>query len=531
MNSRHHYLALGALLATATLAVVPEDAAAREGLQRRMPRTAAAQSRPQPRAMLAVIGLREQRVSIYDAKGARIIEAPVSTGVKGNETPAGIFSVVEKNIDHRSNLYGDASMPYMQRLTWTGVALHEGDLPGYPASHGCVRLPGSTARQLFTLTREGMRVVIAREGIAPAAIAGPSFFSRPATTPNLVSSAEKPVQIASVGPDTRYAMGDVSPRALAMRLAAAEQTEAEASRLKRDLAVAAARAKKSAWPTERVKRDAEKALAKLEAELAAAEKAIAAGAKKKQLAVAEKIKAAAPARIETARLRVEKARADAKAKAEAALEASSAAEAAAAAHTRAFEAMTEAKQNMAPVSVFISRKTQRIYVRKAFEPLWEAPLRIRDADKPIGTFVFTAHEPADGAHGLSWSVVSLYKNPTAIEPPSPPMRAQDRHQAVDLPVTNVKAAEAALTRFVVPPELAARISEIVLPGSSLIISDEPPSIETGRDTDFVIVMSGEPKGALKLTKPKPRPNPFDSGYRIPNSYPSSFPRSGGFWFN
>ena len=90
--------------------------------------------------IMAIVSLRNQRITVYDADGW-ILRAPVSSGQKGRETPAGIFSVIQKAEDHYSNLYDDAYMPHMQRITWSGIALHGGALPGYPASHGCVRLP------------------------------------------------------------------------------------------------------------------------------------------------------------------------------------------------------------------------------------------------------------------------------------------------------------------------------------------------------------------------------------------------------
>ncbi len=89
------------------------------------------------------------------------MRAPASSGQKGRETPAGIFSVVQKQAEHYSNLYDDAYMPHMQRLTWSGVALHGGVLPGHAASHGCIRLPYDFAERLFDVTRLGMRVIVA----------------------------------------------------------------------------------------------------------------------------------------------------------------------------------------------------------------------------------------------------------------------------------------------------------------------------------------------------------------------------------
>src|SRR6202030_819079 len=120
--------------------------------------------------------LRRQQITIYDAEGW-ILRAPVSSGQSGRETPAGIFSVIQKEAEHYSNLYDDASMPHMQRITWSGIALHGGPLPGHPASHGCVRMPYGFAERLFEKTRIGMRVIIAPGDVIPVEIAHPALFS------------------------------------------------------------------------------------------------------------------------------------------------------------------------------------------------------------------------------------------------------------------------------------------------------------------------------------------------------------------
>jgi hypothetical protein len=123
--------------------------------------------------MMAIVSLRDQRITVYDAKGW-ILRAPVSTGQKGRETPAGIFSILEKQAEHYSNLYDDAFMPHMQRITWSGIALHGGVLPGYPASHGCIRMPYDFAEHLFGMTKLGMRVIVAPGDAAPVEIAHPA---------------------------------------------------------------------------------------------------------------------------------------------------------------------------------------------------------------------------------------------------------------------------------------------------------------------------------------------------------------------
>lgn len=113
-----------------------------------------------PGQLVVVVSLPQQLAHVY-RNGVRIGLSTISSGKPGHETPTGVFEILEKNEEHYSNLYNDAPMPYMQRLTWDGIALHAGRIPGYPASHGCVRLPEAFARKLFAETERGMLVVVA----------------------------------------------------------------------------------------------------------------------------------------------------------------------------------------------------------------------------------------------------------------------------------------------------------------------------------------------------------------------------------
>src|SRR5262249_4107713 len=99
-----------------------------------------------------------------------------STGQTAYETPAGIFSVLERKVEHYSNLYDDASMPFMQRITWSGIAMHAGVLPGHPASHGCIRMPIAFAERLFERTKLGMRVIVVRDDVSPTDFTHPALF-------------------------------------------------------------------------------------------------------------------------------------------------------------------------------------------------------------------------------------------------------------------------------------------------------------------------------------------------------------------
>ncbi len=136
--------------------------------------------------IMAIVSIESQQVKLYDADGMTQ-HAPVSTGTYGRETPAGVFAVVEKKKQHRSNMYDDAEMPNMHRITWNGIALHGGPLPGYPASHGCVRMPYGFARDIFGKTRIGMRVIISPYDAVPIEFSHPTLL-----TPNAEAVAAAP---------------------------------------------------------------------------------------------------------------------------------------------------------------------------------------------------------------------------------------------------------------------------------------------------------------------------------------------------
>src|SRR5947207_7622699 len=162
-----------AVAGLAALIAAGNDAAARSGWSERSVEPIELRAARDP--IMVIVSLRNQRITVYDAEGW-ILRAPVSSGQKGRETPAGIYSVIQKVEEHYSNLYDDAYMPHMQRITWSGIALHGGVLPGHPASHGCIRLPFDFAEQLLDATSMGMRVIVAPTDVAPVEIAHPVLF-------------------------------------------------------------------------------------------------------------------------------------------------------------------------------------------------------------------------------------------------------------------------------------------------------------------------------------------------------------------
>src|SRR6202042_1884940 len=161
------------LAAMAALTALTPGAAARQG--RPAAPTEATAPREAGEPIMAIVSIKSQQVTFYDA-GGWIFRARVSNGTTERETPAGIFALVEKDKDHHSTMYDDAWMPNMQRITWNGIALHGGPLPGYAASHGCVRMPYDFAEKLFDKTHIGMRVIISPIDAEPLEFSHPALF-------------------------------------------------------------------------------------------------------------------------------------------------------------------------------------------------------------------------------------------------------------------------------------------------------------------------------------------------------------------
>jgi L,D-transpeptidase catalytic domain len=406
-------------------------------------------SRTAGEPIIAIVSLRSQQITVYDAKGW-IVRAPVSSGQKGRETPAGIFSIIQKNAEHYSSLYDDAYMPHMQRITWSGIALHGGVLPGRPASHGCVRMPFEFAADLFDATRVGMRVVVAPHDVTPVEIGHPSL------------------------PSAKTGGGAIA----AARSAEAEEAARTADRAR----LAAVMASREAAQAAAAVRAAENLKLRAEAELASAETALGSASSPEAKGRAEDTKAKAIARVAELESKWAAAKAELQPKLDSVASTREAAVAAEAVRAPAAEAARAAARALVPISIFISRKRQRLYVRRAFEPVMESPVTIVDADRPIGTHVFTAME-RNSDTDMRWSVVTLEGD--------------------------AGVAKTALDRIVIPQDVLERIAGLASPRSSLIISDEGLSSETGKGTDFIVLLSGEPQGSLKMRRRAPAQARYD----------------------
>lgn len=591
-----------AALGAAIVASVTEA----EGANR--PRLQAAPEGPAfSRAVIAVVSIKDQRVSFYDANGVAL-RSHVSSGQIGLDTPSGVYSVLQKEAEHYSNVYDDAAMPFMQRITWSGIALHAGALPGYPASHGCVRMAYQFARNIFPLTRLGMRVVITPDDFAPVPISNP-LLPQPAPPSDAVATSAAYTKGVANGlgaspfqPDVgnwpaRQTQLDALRSDAAAKAVAADAATAKAAELKRVFdkkTVEQAKAKKAHLAATRYKRTADDQLFRASHALAVAsvprstmkeqaakEAALAASAAasdavsaaKDKLAVADRELDAASAALNAEKPRSDEARVlkrevdkkkaarftankalaaanaakraannrvayaekvlylasvppstkyqeaakakalavsqDADAKAIAATAAAEKVNAEFAAAEKGYkdaeayrvgavEASQRAMRRTLPVSIFVSLKSQHLYVRQGHEPVVDMPVAIADPKKPIGTHVYTAVDYADEGASLRWTAITIGHNAALGN------KRRNRWASLDVaaPPTDVTDAAAALDRITMPEAINKRLAGYVWPGSSMIVSDEEMSSkETGKATDFVVLLSGEPQGGLK-SRPK-----------------------------
>jgi hypothetical protein len=548
------------LAAMAALTAPSADAAAIQASP--APPTVERADREAGEPIMAIVSLKSQKVTFYDADGW-ILRAPVSTGTTGRETPAGVFAVIEKDKDHHSTMYDDAWMPNMQRITWNGLALHGGPLPGYAASHGCVRMPYGFAEELFDKTRIGMRVIISPTDAEPVEFSHPALLvpnaeaiaAAPARAETLAGEATEAADAADEAKKAAAtAARDAASLAALARKLGFLKTRADAQLASANKALAAADQAKAKAEDQRQKAtanaadlatqlDAANAAASVNVDTtgaingaantgdeakqatatAAPDAAALAGALRKlgalktradaQLALADKTLAAADqadarahdqaqtaaAKATDLATQLATAQADAKAKVAAAAAAKDATKAAQAEKAAAAKAASEAQLLLEPVSIYISRATQKLYVRRnthkpapdgggeVFDTTIEAPVTIRDPEKRIGTHVFTAVASSDA--GLRWTAVTI----------------DDADDAKD-----------ALDRITIPQDVLDRIAPTALPRSSIVVSDEPLSQETNYRTEFVAVLNNYPQGGFLTRRPTPNvvPSQDDGGFGL-----------------
>ncbi len=355
-----------------------------------------------------IVSLDKQQLTLY-ADGRPVAQSRVSTGTAGHPTPTGVFSIIQKDRWHRSNIYDNAPMYYMQRITWSGVAMHQGIVPNHPASHGCIRLPEAFARQMWGTTRIGARVIVTRGDVAPVAIAHAKLFTlkrepveakrepAPNTAAGVVQSGHGALEVAQLGTATATdATGLTDPglNAVTYAMRNTRLAPATSSELMRSATDGVEKGTRSAN----------------------------------------------------------------------------------------VEGLDVKSLKPGPVSVFISRKEGKLFVRKGFDPVFDVPVTIAQPEQPFGTHVYTAVAAGDDNVSMRWNVVSLPVAASAFR------KAEKGKKAAEpAVVTSASNAAQSLDRVTIPQDAIDRISEMMSPGSSLIISDQGLGPETGKGTDFIVL--------------------------------------------
>ena len=410
-------------------------------------------------ALVAVVSIKDQSLTVWDQSGP-VLRSKISTGQSGYATPTGLFSVIQKDRFHESNIYSGAPMPWMHRITWSGIALHAGVVPNYPASHGCIRLPYEVAPKLWSMSRIGMRVVV-----APASVEMRMVQHDALPQPKLVAVASfnhaAGVVLASAGSDRMLNPLEVAQR-LKKDLASTVEGKKVAAREALALSAQASAEANAAVDDLREAR----------AEVAAAEAAARArvadlAAKDAATHTAEDMEAAkaGEARVLAAYQRLEAAKSAHAQKDPLAYAAARAARDAEIAADEAPDQARDAARRVEPVSVFVSAKEGMIFVRQGFEQVLDTKVEIDDPLEPLGTHVFTAMAPDTNGTKMKWSAVTMPSSSGA----------------------QAGTAIAALERITIPAKVREEISRRLWTGASLIISDEGISNETGKGTDFVVL--------------------------------------------
>jgi hypothetical protein len=517
--------------------------------------------------LIISISISRQNLRIYDANGF-FAETPISTGMAGHPTPMGAFSVIQKQKLHHSNIYSGAPMPFMQRITWSGIAMHAGVLPGYPASHGCIRMPMAFAVKMYGWTKMGARVVVTPGELTPASFSHPLLATQKvvpqpvaadmpradATAKGDKSAATEPASKSetsvasldlrlSIGHDSRMPAAMDAPKPLTepTRTADASSSPAittsvtmsdaapSASPESRNAALSASAAPaaedavsdQATGATPEPKSGAAKSVAELLAANGSESENKSVEAKPPEAAAPE-IKATeivaadhadkkndqAPASVDGAKTEAKDditaqtppAATRAVPKPDESVAATINEPAADANKDQARPSDSDkaapAKPALAmakgtgPISVFVSRKDGKLYVRQNFAPLFDVPVSIAPSDRPLGTHIFTAEADKNDSNILHWSVVTLpSRNAERRDDDERASRHRKIAGAAEIakPVPVADSPAEALDRLTIPADAMARINEALSTGGSIIVSDQGIAAgETGEGTDFIV---------------------------------------------
>ena len=395
------------------------------------------------------VSINQQKLHFY-SDGTHVADELVATGVPGHLTPMGVFSVIERDRYHHSNIYDNAPMPFMERITWSGVALHEGVGLGHQASHGCIRMPHDFAARLWQLQTMGMRVVIARPELKPTDFADPHLFVRK-QKPGPSASLPQTVKTAlTIDPGTKTDASDPPP--------AGKRDDLVTGTVNAPDSPAGVQPAQSTRPLNEILKVAVDAAAPKEGDPAATD---AAGQ------AAQPADMTAPIATDDIPLPLPK-------------------------------PSQISGGGSGPIAIFVSRKEGKIFVRQDFTPLFEAPVQIDRPKEPLGTHVFTALDYMPDHSTFRWNVVTL--PPEAVRGEQHYKYVQDawgrrKRELVEEPAKEPTQSQPAetpqevLARIQIPQDVIDQISQLMVPGSSLVVSDHGLGDETdiGGGTDFIVI--------------------------------------------
>lgn len=401
-----------------------------------------------------IVSLPDQRIRVY--QGTELVaNSRVSSGKAGHRTPSGVFSILEKKPRHYSNLYGGAPMPHMQRITWSGVALHaSASVPGYPASHGCVRLRPSFARQLFGFTQTGAHVIIANESVEPVEITHSKLFQPSpggakvalgVVTPQLEGDGAATITRAKSSVDelAAFLVPGTAHAATISGVTAVEKTNADS------VTTGEARPMPSTSPirilvTRRTGRERMLDVQQVLFELGYEPGDIDGYVGRDTVKAIKNFQAAAGL----------------------------------VANGIVTDELIEALYGAAGKGQV---HQGHIYVRQDFKALFDAPVTIREPGRSLGTHVMTVMHFEDGATEARWLGLTLKHRAKK----SRRSRLAKKGAAKSMIPVNDATASEALDRIEIPDRIRTRISQMLKSGSSMVISDKGLGPETGKGTDFI----------------------------------------------
>ena len=417
--------------------------------------------------VLILVSLRDQAMRVFE--GDRLVgRSNVSTGKAGHRTPTGIFSILEKRRYHESNIYSQAPMPFMQRLTWSGIALHESDsVPDYPASHGCVRLPGRFAKQLFGFTDRGAHVLVTDESVAMQPVAHPNLIYPGGAPANMsvrrpsragvmktsiqTSGSTSVIRVVAPGNKAQTPAGSGSPSVIEINFEMRSSIDAVAPPPAEETEKTAEAKTVAADPREPIRilitrrtgqhlvADIQDMLNELGHEAGDADGLM--GPETGNAIIAyQKSRDLSPTGTASVAL--------------------------------AEMLHAETGRGAFPAG--------HLYVRQGFKPLFDEPVVLRDPAAPLGTHFLAALSEPGSPDRIRWIHTELSDTPR----PSPLLELDaPGHSSFVQPVS----VYAALDRIDLATELRERLVDMLAPGSSLIVTDNGLSNESHLGTDFIVL--------------------------------------------